>query len=213
MQTFPNMKAVVKYQDVCVAQDAPILQISLEKAALVVDEPLPVATELAVELLHEGRSVHGSAIVTGIRESRSPEEKGQMHLRWVEFSDEDVELLSSWVEKAGEHVAVPPAPVAPPTPPAPAPEPEVFAAPSEMASEPETTMPILQDPPQEEPANLAPQPMEEERTVPIDGQTQLDMPAVSDEAPQAEGESDASSPDEGKGEGGDKKKKNRRRRK
>ncbi len=217
MKQLQAMTASVMYQGVSVAQNVNLLHLDTEKAGLAMDAPLPVATELTLELSFSGDAVRGSAIVTRVQESRASDEKGQMHVRWVEFSDPDLERLSRWIAETGDSPSTAPAPAAPV-----AAQPDVtlpmHAPPVEngtMAPE-EKEMPV----PTESSPPAIPSPSdEEERTVPLDTATQVDIPALTDSVPSVEEENSANAGEEtspspggenGDAEGGDKKKRRRR---
>lgn len=225
MRHLQAMKASVVYQGVFVARDADFLHMDTEKAGLAVDDPLPVATELTLEVHHAGGVVKGSAIVTRVQESRSESEKGQMHVRWVEFSDADLERLSSWLaQNPMDALPVLPEPAVSQAAEPAAAAPDVTApAAVAMPAAPDVTAPMetVQSgaPAEESVPDAVPQAVhDEERTLPVDSATQIDMPAITEDAPQQDGENSdpshsPSDPGSEKGEedGGDKKKRRRRR--
>ena len=86
MKPVQAMNASVMYQGVVIDRDVNFLHADTENAVLAVDAPMPVATELAVEVSFAEQKVMGLAIVTKIQEKREASTKGQMHIcnfRWA----------------------------------------------------------------------------------------------------------------------------------
>jgi len=185
MTNVHELVASVLYQDVQIAQNLSFSELSMENAVLEMPEPLPVASEMSVRIAHPDGAVLGAAVVTRVRESRAAGEAGQMHLRWVEFSDGDFARLADWV-------AAPPG-VARPKKPEPVvasePEPVVASEPEPVvASEPEPVVASEPEPvaPAEPVASIPDGPVagEDERTLPIDpGATMLDLQAIPEATP------------------------------
>ena len=169
MTNVHELVASVLYQDVQIAQNLSFSELSMENAVLEMPEPLPVASEMSVRIAHPDGAVLGAAVVTRVRESRAAGEAGQMHLRWVEFSDGDFARLADWV-------AAPPGVARPKKP-----EPVVASEPEPVvASEPEPVAPA------EPVASIPDGPVagEDERTLPIDpGATMLDLQAIPEATP------------------------------
>jgi hypothetical protein len=191
MTSVQDLVASVLYQDVPISQNLPFSALDMEHAVLELPDPLPVATELAVRIDHPEGQVLGQAVVTRVRESRAAGEPGQMHLRWVEFADEDFKRLSGWILAPGESVPRRPAPVVPaPVVPAPAPPaPEEAAAPEPVPEEaapepvPEAAAPEEAPEPAPTPEAGVPAPVDEEteRTIPVDpGATAVELVAIPD---------------------------------
>ena len=217
MKPVQAMNASVMYQGVVIDRDVNFLHADTENAVLAVDAPMPVATELAVEVSFAEQKVMGLAIVTKIQEKREASTKGQMHIRWVEFADVDLDRFSSWL--AQTEVITSSVPEA-------APSSSAIPETAEMDASilPEVTMPMAISTPESE-ANLTttvhdvpPVVYEEEVTQQMDASTQLDMPVVSDttvKAKQLESITEevppAAESENGDTEGGDKKKRRRRR--
>ncbi len=214
MTNVQNLVASVLYQDVQIARNLSFSELSMENAVLEMPEPLPVASELSVIFDHPEGKVQGAAVVTRVRESRASGEAGQMHLRWVEFSDAGFATLAGWVSEPG---AAAPRKPAPEPVVAAAPEPVVDAAPEAVvAAAPEPVVDAV-------PSRVVD---EIESTIPIDpGATSLDLPAIPDAqstedtaahdgSADGTGEEGASADDDGSPsgdeEGGDKKKRRRR---
>jgi hypothetical protein len=183
MTNVSELVASVLYQDVQIAQNLAFSEVSVENAVLEIPEPLPVASELSVRIVHPDGQVLGQAVVTRVRESRASGEAGQMHLRWVEFTDADFAMLAGWVSASD---------VQPPK------KPKSSRAAHRAAHKPDPVVVPEADPvvvPEADPGvasdeapvvGFVPQPVveEDERTIPIDpGTTVLELPAVSDELP------------------------------
>lgn len=216
MKPVQAMKASVMYQGVLIDRDVNFLHADTEKAVLAVDAPMPVATELAVEVSFAEQKVMGVAIVTKIQENREASTKGQMHVRWVEFADVDLDRFSSWL--AQTEVVISSFPEAVPSSSA---IPETAEVDTSIV--PEVTMPMAISMPESE-SNMTttvhevPPVVNEEEVTEQIAATQLDMPAVSDttvEAEQLESITKGAPPspdsENGDTEGGDKKKRRRRR--
>lgn len=100
------LKANIYYGDILLGSELEVKDFSLDKFIVFYNEPMPVATDLIIEINSDESPVKGSAVVIKAVEGEK-DNTPFMEIRWVEIADENLKVLNSVAEKAS--VPVPPA--------------------------------------------------------------------------------------------------------
>ncbi|MBU1219747.1 hypothetical protein KKF34_08280 [Myxococcota bacterium] len=93
------LKANIYYGDILLGSELEVKDFSLDKFIVFYNEPMPVATDLIVEINSDESPVKGSAVVIKAVEGEK-DNTPFMEIRWVEIADENIKVLNSVAEKA-----------------------------------------------------------------------------------------------------------------